>query len=53
MVHMGVLSSVRNKQGQSVLLTLAVSQVYLTQNNQDATVAYFGVTWSELLHKFE
>ena len=38
------------KEGQSVLLALAVSQVTLIQNNQCAKVAYFRVAYSAPLH---
>ena len=34
------------KEGQSVLLALAASQVTLIQNNQYAKLAYFGVAYS-------
>lgn len=48
---MGVLSPARkNKEGQSAPLVPAVSQAPLTENNQYAKTAYFGVTCSELLH---
>ena len=52
---MGVFSSAfRNKkEGQSALITPAISQVYLTQNTEYARAAYFGVICSELLHQFE
>ena len=52
---MGVLSPVfRNKiEDQRTLPSPAVSQVPLTQNSECAEAAYFGVTCSELLHKFE
>ena len=36
------------KEGQSVLLALAVSQVTLIQNNQYAKVSYFGMAYHEL-----
>lgn len=40
----------RRKKDQSSLLAPAASQLPLTQNNQNANVAYFGVTYSELCH---
>lgn len=36
------------KEGQSVFFAPAVSQVTLTQDNQYATLAYFGTTCLEL-----
>ena len=40
------------KEGQSVLLALAFSQITLIKNNQYAKVVYLGVAYSALLHKY-
>lgn len=45
-----LLSGSFKQEGQSTLLTPAVSQVPLSQNNQHARVLYFGVRCSELLY---
>lgn len=38
------------KEGQSVLIVLAISRITLIQNNQHARVAYLGVAYTAPLH---
>ena len=49
--HLAQDAAKKGKEGQSILLPPAVSQVPLIQNNQCAKMAYFGMTISELLQK--